>query len=144
MRYHYGMNLLARSTDYAVRAILFMAQDPDQVTSTAELEAELHLPRPFMRKTLQILQKAGYLDSVKGNKGGFTLTRRPSDIRMFDLMTIFQGDISLGDCLFKKKICSCVKTCPLRQEIKKMEQALLERLKTLTVADLMKDKKAGS
>ena len=137
------MNLLARSTDYAVRAILFMAQDPDQVTSTAELESELGLPRPFMRKTLQVLQKAGYLDSVKGNKGGFTLNRPPAAIRIFDLMTIFQGEISLGDCLFKKKICSCVKTCPLRKEVKKMEQVLLDRLKKLTIADLIKDNKAG-
>ena len=137
------MNLLARSTDYAVRAILFMAEDPDQVTSTAELEAQLDLPRPFMRKTLQMLQKAGYLDSVKGNKGGFTLNRPPSEIRIFDLMTIFQGHISLGECLFKKKICSCVKSCPLRKEVKQMELVLLERLKKLTVADLIKDKKAS-
>ncbi|MBF0122966.1 MAG: Rrf2 family transcriptional regulator [Candidatus Omnitrophica bacterium] len=137
------MNLLARSTDYAVRAILFMAQDPDQVTSTAELESELGLPRPFMRKTLQTLQKSGYLDSVKGNKGGFTLNRLPSAIRVFDLMTIFQGHISLGECLFKKELCSCVKSCPLRKEVKKMELGLLERLKKLTIADLMKDQKAG-
>lgn len=136
------MNLLARSTDYAIRAIVFMAQDPDHLTSTAELEEELGLPRPFMRKILQVLQKEGYLDSVKGNQGGFTLRRKPSDIRLFDLMTIFQGHISLGECLFKKKICSCLATCPLRKEVKKMELGLLKQLKTLTIADLIRGEKA--
>lgn len=132
------MHLLARSTDYAIRAILFMAQDPDQVTSTSELEAELGLPRPFMRKTFQALQKEGYLASVKGHQGGFTLARPVGEIRIYDLMTIFQGPLTLAECLFKKKLCSCVRTCPLRREIKKMEQGLLKNLERLTIADLMK------
>ncbi|NTV28961.1 MAG: Rrf2 family transcriptional regulator [Candidatus Omnitrophica bacterium] len=130
------MNLLARSTDYAVRALLYMAQDEDRIVSTADLDRALGLPRPFMRKTLQMLQKAGYLSSVKGVGGGFRLDKEPQKIRLLDLMTIFQGEISLGDCLFKKKLCSSVRTCPLRKEIGKMETLLLEQLSKVTLADL--------
>jgi DNA-binding IscR family transcriptional regulator len=54
-------------------------------------------------------------------------------------MTIFQGTISLGDCLFKKKPCNCIRSCPLRKEIKLMERDVLDRLKTVTLADLMKE-----
>jgi Rrf2 family protein len=133
------MNLLARDTDYAVRAILYMAQHEGALVSTADLDRDLKLPRPFMRKTLQVLQKEGYLTSVKGYKGGFRLDRKPSQIRLIDLMHVFQGEISLGDCLFKKKICHCVATCPLRRQVKSMEQDLLKKLKSITVADLMKD-----
>ncbi len=132
------MNLVTRNTDYAVRALGYMARHKEALISTADLDRDLKLPRPFMRKTLQILQKSGYLVSVKGYMGGFKLSRKPEDIRLIDLMKIFQGEVSLGDCLFKKKICSCVKTCPLRKEIKAMEQVLLERLQKITVADLIK------
>ena len=131
------MHLLARSTDYAVRALVYMAKDDDKIVSTADLNRALGLPRPFMRKTLQILQKAGYLSSVQGVGGGFKLDMDPAKIRLIDLMTIFQGQISLGDCLFKKKICADVKTCPLRKEIKSMESLLLDRLCRLTLADLV-------
>ncbi len=131
------MNLVTRSTDYAIRAILYMAKQGGALVSTADLDRDLKLPRPFMRKTLQVLQKEGYLKSVKGYKGGFQLQRPPAKIYLIDLMRIFQGEISLGDCLFKKKICHCTATCPLRREIKVMEQDLLRKLKTITVADLL-------
>jgi Rrf2 family protein len=133
------MNLLARNTDYAVRAILYMAQQKDALVSTADLDRDLNLPRPFMRKTLQLLQKEGYLISVKGNKGGFKLKRKPAGIFLIDLMRIFQGEISLSDCLFKKKLCECVVSCPLRRVVKSMESDLLKKLKAVTIADLMKD-----
>jgi Rrf2 family protein len=132
------MNLLTRSTDYAIRALIYMAGDEDRTISTADLDRDLGLPRPFMRKTLQTLQRAGYLSSIKGNKGGFRLETSPEKVRLIDLMTIFQGQISLGDCLFKKKLCHCVRTCPLRREIKSMERDVLDRLKSVTLADLMK------
>ena len=133
------MNLLARDTDYAVRAILYMARHNGALISTADLDRDLDLPRPFMRKTLQVLQKEGYLISVKGYKGGFRLKRKPSSIYLIDLMRIFQGEISLSDCLFKKKICECVVSCPLRRVVKSMESDLLKKLKTVTINDLMKD-----
>ena len=135
------MNLLTRSTDYAIRALIYMAGDEDRIVSTAELDRDLKLPRPFMRKTLQMLQKAGHLSSVKGHKGGFRLETAPEKIRLIDLMTIFQGTISLGDCLFKKKLCDCMQSCPLRKEIKRMERDVLERLRKVTLADLMKEER---
>ena len=133
------MNLITRHTDYAVRALLYMAQHQGQLVSTADLDRDLRLPRPFMRKTLQLLQKEGYLLSVKGHNGGFRLKLSPEKIRLIDLMRIFQGEISLSDCLFKKKLCQCVASCPLRRVVKSMESDLLRKLKTVTIAHLMKD-----
>jgi Rrf2 family protein len=106
--------------------------------STADLDRELKLPRPFMRKTLQLLKQHGYLTSVKGYQGGFSLRREPAKVRLIELMRIFQGEVSLGDCIFKKKLCHCEATCPLRREIKAMERVLLDRLGKLTLADLIK------
>ncbi len=135
------MNLLSRDTDYAVRALIYMATHEQGLVSTADLDRELKLPRPFMRKTLQTLQKAGYLSSVKGNRGGFKLVMPPAKIRLIDLMQVFQGNISLGDCLFKKKLCTCVATCPLRREVKDMEEMVTARLKAVTLADLIRNGK---
>ena len=132
------MNLLTRNTDYAARALLYMEGQRGQRVSTVDIQRDLKLPRPFMRKILQQLQKEGYLVSVKGYKGGFTLALPPAKIRLTELMRIFQGDLSLSDCLFQKKICSCVAVCPLRRELKAAEKMLVDRLKGVTLADLMK------
>ena len=132
------MNLLSRHTDYAVRALLYMAKRVGERVSSMDIHRDLKLPRPFMRKTLQVLQKEGYLVSVKGHKGGFMLAMPPQKIRLIGLMRIFQGDISLSDCLFRKKLCRCVAVCPLRREIKSMEAVLVDRLSGVSLADLMR------
>lgn len=134
------MELLSRSTDYAVRALVYMAVDEDKIVSTSDLDRDLGLPRPFMRKTLQVLQRAGYLSSLKGVGGGFKLEVDPKKVRLIDLMAIFQGRVSLGDCLFRKSLCPSVKTCALRKEVKRMESMLLGQLRKVTLADLAADK----
>lgn len=133
------MHLLTRNTDYAVRALIYMAGKDPELVSTADLDRNLKLPRPFMRKTLQTLQKAGYLSSVKGKNGGFSLAKSPAKMQLTDLITLFQGPVSMGDCLFKKKLCDCINSCPLRHEIKAIERLALERLKSVTVGSLMKN-----
>jgi Rrf2 family protein len=137
------MNFLARKTDYAVRALIYMAGKVPERVSTAELHRDLGLPRPFMRGVLQNLQKAGYLESVKGQGGGFVLNVKPESIRLNDLFVLFQGPVSMGDCLFRKKLCVCAQTCPLRREIKEIEVFARERLQNATVASLMKGLQQG-
>ena len=132
------MNLLTRNTDYAIRALIYMAGRAPARISTQDLVRDLQLPRPFMRKTFQALQKAGHLDSVKGKNGGFVLARPPEKIRLTDLITLFQGPVSMGDCLFKKKLCHCVMSCPLRREIKHIEAMALQHLNGVTIASLVK------
>ena len=49
--YLYGkedaMKLITRDTDYAVRAIAFIAESEKEMVSTDELVKELKIPRPF-------------------------------------------------------------------------------------------------
>lgn len=137
------MNFLARKTDYAVRALIYMAEKSPLRISTADLHRDLALPRSFMRGVLQTLQKAGYLESVKGQGGGFVLSKPVEAIYLNDLFVLFQGSLSMGDCLFRKKLCVCARSCPLRREIKEIEAFALERLQKAAIASLMKGTQQG-
>lgn len=131
------MKLVTRDTDYAVRALMYLAKRPGVLISTAELNSALDLPRPFMRKLLQILQKEGFLISVKGNKGGFRLAVDPGDIFLLDLMTVFQGEFRMTECLLQKKVCPDVKTCPIRKKIKNIEKHVKGELEGVTLKSLL-------
>jgi len=132
------MGLLNRDTDYAVRAILHIANSDKKRVSTSELENELDLPRPFMRKLFQILQKKGVLKSHKGNNGGFSLAKNEHDIYLLDIIKIFQGEISMADCYLKKKICPNINSCPLRKKLLNIEDKVLNELSNITIASLQK------
>ncbi len=131
------MKLIYRNTDYAIRALMFIAQHPDTTVPTKQIEQQLGLPRPFLRKILQALQKARVLDSVKGNKGGFILKKNPNKISLADVMTIFQGDLTLCECFLMKDICPRIKTCNIRSKVKAIERTVISELKQITIENLL-------
>ncbi len=131
------MKLITRDTDYAVRALCYIAGQKHSIVTVTEMVNELGIPRPFLRKILQILNKKTLLNSFKGKNGGFSLAVKPEKIYLTDLMKIFQGVLRLNECIFKKKICPDKSTCPLRQELDGVEKQVIERLKKVTVASLL-------
>jgi len=137
--YHYAMKLITRNTDYAVRALCYIAERGKDSVSAAEMVAELKIPRPFLRKILQILSGEGLLKSTKGQGGGFSLARPTEKILLTDLIRIFQNTIQLNECVFKKKICPKRSTCVLKKEIDSIEKDVLKRLHGITIASLVSD-----
>ncbi|MDP8266045.1 MAG: Rrf2 family transcriptional regulator [Candidatus Aceula meridiana] len=133
------MSLITKETDYAARALLFLAKQKGRVVSSSELDKELGVPRPILRKVLQRLQREGILISQKGNRGGFTLVKEPKDIFLMDLMKIFQGNFSFLNCFVRDKLCANVKTCSIRKHVYKIEQKVVRELKTLTIQKLMRE-----
>jgi len=97
------LKLITRNTDYAIRALCYIATHKADVVSVKELVRCLKIPRPFLRKILQGLNKKGILRSYKGKGGGFVLAVGPEKIFIGDLIRIFQGPIKLQEHTFKKK-----------------------------------------
>ena len=132
------MKLITRSTDYAMRALCYIAQQDKVSVSAAEMIAALGIPRPFLRKILQTLSGQGLLVSAKGQGGGFSMALPAGKIPLTDLIRIFQTTIQLNECVFKKKLCPNRSTCVLKKEIDSIEQYVLDRLRGITIASLVK------
>lgn len=130
------MRLITRNTDYAVRALSYMARQREQVVSVSELVEELRIPRPFLRKILQALNKEGLLKSYKGSGGGFSLARPGDKIFLFDLIRTLQGPVRFNECIFKKAFCPDVKNCALKKKIETIERYVVSQLKSITIASL--------
>jgi len=131
------MKLITRDTDYAIRSILAIAGHEGVVAAT-ELEKEIKVPRPFLRKILQSLQKRGILRSYKGKRGGFTIKRDLSKIRLTDMVRIFQGPIKLNECIFKKHICPNRSKCPIRRKIIAIERHVIRELNSITLESFLR------
>ncbi len=132
------MKIITRDTDYAIRALAFLAKKEDRTISVSELVRVLRIPRPFLRKIMQILNKKGVLLSQRGIGGGFKLAASPKKIFIMDILQIFQGTPSLAECLFKKTLCPDRPFCPLRKKIDSLENYVFSELKKTTIAGLVR------
>jgi len=131
------MKLITRDTDYAARALCYIAQNKDKVIAVRELVKELKMPGPFLRKILQILHKKGILNSLKGNNGGFSLALPAEKIFLTDLISAFQGQFSMNKCIFKKRICPQRSSCLLRHKIDGIERRVVKELECISISSLL-------
>jgi len=132
------MKLITRDTDYALRALCFIAKKKKEIITVGELVKALKIPRPFLRKLLQILNKEGIVRSYKGKGGGFLSALSADKIFLVDLMEIFQGKFQLNECIFKKRICPNRDFCGLRQRILGIEKHVFSKLKSTNIGSLLK------
>ncbi len=131
------MKLITRNTDYALRAVCYIAQQK-KIISVDELVAVLGVPRPFMRKILQKLSQEGITESYKGQGGGFKLKLATKKIYLTAIMSIFQGPLSLNGCFLKKDICPNRRKCVLRKKLLFIEKQALNQLKQINIEALAK------
>jgi Rrf2 family protein len=131
------MKIINRDVDYAARALVFMARANKPTVSVKQMQAQVGVAGPFLRKILQKLHKAGILQAVKGKGGGFTLARNPESIRLSDLIAVLQGPLKLNDCLFRQKLCQNHGACLLRHKLAAIETRLLAEVEGVTVKDLI-------
>jgi Rrf2 family protein len=134
------MKLITRDTDYAVRALCFLAATKEKRVPVGALVRELRIPRPFLRHILQVLNKKGILKSYKGLGGGFELSVVPKRIFLVDLIRAFQGPLKLNECIFKRKVCPDRNKCALRAKINAIENRAVSELSSITIASLLAGK----
>jgi len=131
------MKLLTRNTDYAIRAVAYLARKRDKIVSVPEIVYKSRIPRSFLRKILQVLNKKGIVKSYKGLGGGFRLARPCENIYIMDLIKIFQGPLKLNECFFKKTLCPNRIKCPLKKRIDKIEKFVMSEVGSITIKDLI-------
>ena len=133
------MKLITRDTDYGIRALCYMAKQKKKVFSVKDLVKESKIPKPFLRKILQRLNKKGFLKSTRGKGGGFVLVRKAQTIRVAEVIEAFQGKISLSEHTFIKKLCPHIKVCSLKKVLDGIEKYALKALNSIAIKDLIKD-----
>ena len=130
------MKLITKDTGYAIRALNCISGVEGQIVTVSDLAERLDIPRPFLRKILQVLKKKGILNSYKGKNGGFVLSVDPEKITVLGLIEIFQGKFCLKEHVFYGKRCSYFKNCSLKKKIDILETRVAGELKAITIGSL--------
>ena len=131
-----NMKLFNKNTDYAARALMYLSKEKNRFVSSTEISNAVKIPLFYIRRILPELTKNGILISREGLAGGVKLKKKPEVIRILDLIKIFQGDIKISECIFRKKICANRSKCVLRYELKKIENLVEQKFRNITIKKL--------
>ena len=131
---------LTRGGEYAIRGMLYLARQPrGKKVMTSTIARASDIPDSFLAKVLQILARAGIVESYRGTGGGFSLLKPVEEITLRQIVEAVEGDIALNECLVHKNACKRVGTCPVHKIWKEAQEQLLRVLDRANLADLVRD-----
>lgn len=92
--------MFTQTVEYALRAIVHLAQQAPTASTTEEVAEATHVPRAYLAKILSGLRRAGLVKSQRGLGGGITLSRPPESLTILDVVNAVEP-------------IERIKTCPL-------------------------------
>lgn len=125
------------STDYALRTLLFLARDPARQGSCREVAQFYDISADHISKVVQHLAHAGMIRAGRGRGGGLRLGRPAEEITVGEVVELFEGPVSLLECVSREGVCIIQPGCRLRRILEDAGRELMERLKSVTLAELV-------
>jgi Rrf2 family nitric oxide-sensitive transcriptional repressor len=132
--------MLPKTVEYALRAAVWLAKDPDRPHSADQLANVTLVPRRYLHKVLQDLGKAGLVRSQTGPGGGYSLQADPQKIRILDVINAVGEIQRIHRCPLGLK--SHTTLCPLHQELDKAYAEMEQAFARVTIADLLQSQNA--
>ena len=127
---------MGKLTDYATVIMSYLAQNPGTVHAASELALVVGISSPTALKVLKTLARAGLLQSQRGTKGGYQLTRPASQISVADILQAMEGPIGLTECGSSPGACVRESRCGVRTNWQRISQAVGEALARVSLAEM--------
>jgi Rrf2 family protein len=138
-----GINMIInRSTQYTLQVLMHLVAHPTGRPILArELAEQLHIPPHYLAKLLQEPCRAGWLSSMRGRGGGFTLSPGTENITLLEVLMLTRGERISRECLLGFKDCDDETACVMHCHWKPIKQELLGQFGGYTLAQLASSRK---
>ncbi|MDK3160272.1 Rrf2 family transcriptional regulator [Kamptonema cortianum] len=133
---------VSKKSEYALRALIHMGCHRElESFNVGGISKAENIPLKFLEQILLSLKNAGYLTSRRGVKGGYTLSKKLSEIRVGHIIRLMDGPLAPVLCVsqtsYEKCNCPDEKTCGLRLLMLDVRNSLANLLDNYTVADVV-------
>ena len=139
--------MITQKMKYALKALLALADEAAQERPRAltieEIARRSGTPKRFLEHILLEVRNAGVIASTRGRAGGYTLTKRPGEISISQLLRTIDGPIAPLPCLSRSSYqrcedCTDEATCRIRKVFAEVFWSYLLIIESLTLEDMLR------
>lgn len=124
---------------YALRVMIDLALNSNEKYVTAkEISERQEISNKYLEQIIAMLNKAGYLETARGNTGGYKLARKPNEYIVGDILKSTEGDLAPIDCLTEDGKCKRQEKCTTYSFWKGLDDVINEYVNNKTLEDLIK------
>jgi len=127
-------------TTYGLRAMIYLASRYNNKNiSIAEIAREENISSGYLEKLFKELKKNDLVKSVKGVRGGYSLSKEADKLSLYDIVMILEGSLSLFECISEdgKLLCEGKNPCAVPRVLLRVQNAINKTLKSMTLKDLL-------
>ena len=137
--------LLTKSSEYALRSVLYLASKFDKGTrlGTKTIASDLNLPEHFLGKILQKLVRKKIISSIKGRNGGFFIEKDALKMPVINVIEAIDGIDSFHACGLGLPQCNDEKPCPIHKDYGTLRDGFFKILSEKSIEDYKNDIDSG-
>lgn len=127
-----------KAMEYGMIILTHLGHKNNERVSAREITNSEQLPHAFTQRILQELLRAGLVDSRRGVSGGYTLSKDPKDITLYEIHDVLEGEIDLKS-FFGERVDEGVheKSEALYTGMEKLHDVVVNEFEHMTLADFM-------
>lgn len=110
---------------------------PDRGVFQKDIAISQELSLKYLDQIIQSLKTAHLINSARGRKSGYVLTKKPSEITIFDIHRAFEPGICLVECLSGNFQCKLNNQCCAQGFWGQLNNLIIGYFKAVTLEDLM-------
>ena len=124
---------------YALRLMLDLATyNTGEPISLKDISRRQGISEKYLEQIISMLNKAGYVRSVRGAQGGYLLRKDPKDYTVGDILRQTEGDLSPVGCVHMDGVdCDNENSCVTVRVWQRLNDAINEVVDGITLADLV-------
>ena len=124
---------------YALRIMMDLAlHNNGKYISLKEISNRQEISNKYLEQIISLLNKAGFLDTARGNTGGYRLAKDSKEYTVGDILRATEGDLAPIYCLTEEGECGKQKNCKTYSFWKGLDDTINEYIDSKTLEDLIK------
>lgn len=124
---------------YAVRVMLDLAlHNTGECIKVKDIAGRQGISEKYLEQIIAVLNRAGYVNSVRGAQGGYRIAKDPSEYTVGMILRLTEGSMAPVACLDEgAPDCDRCDTCETLEVWKDLYAAINSVIDNVTIADLV-------
>lgn len=124
---------------YALRVMIDLALNSNEnFIALKEIAKRQDITVKYLEQIVALLNKAGFLETARGNSGGYKLAKEPKDYIVGDILRATEGDLAPIICLTEDGVCQRKQICKTYSFWKGLDDVINDYIDSKTLEDLLK------
>ena len=126
---------------YGLRVMIDIASHSnEEYIALKDIAARLGITVKYLEQIVAPLNKAGFLNSMRGGSGGHKLAVSPEDCKVGDILRVMEGNLSPVECVASGEIeCPLAESCLTVSFWKGLDDVVNNYIDSFTLKDLLPD-----